>query len=157
MEKKYDPLGDFLQSSENTTEILTFQEIEEILGSTLPKTANKPAFWTNGVTAPLVHQKAWIDAGWKVKNPTEASRTGKVTFYRPSPPRISLRQILAYFDCPYMPRDESRLKNAYEKMIQQYDPSKLKNLEMAQELIELAEKRTKEINDMYEKAESYFI
>jgi hypothetical protein len=46
--------------------------------------------------------------------------------------------------------------SACEKMISQYDPSKVKDMDTAQELIEPAKPKTKEREEMYAKAPSYF-
>ena len=150
---KYDPLKEYLENSKNTTEVLTFQEIEGIIEDLLPEAAyvNVP-WWANGNQT---QQRAWREAGWKVASPTDAVESRKVTFHKKS---ILLREIFIYFNCPlpYNVHNKNKLEDAYEKMIKQYDPSKLKDMDMAQELIKLAEAKTKEINDMYERALAYF-
>jgi hypothetical protein len=157
---KYRPLNKFFHNSKNNEEILTFKEIEEILGVTLPAASKKPAFWS-GINSSLPHHRAWIEAGWKVIHPTNACKTGRVTFQKllkhslHGPPLGTLSQLFDYFKCPYPPYDRNQLIDAYEKMLKQYAPSKLKDMEMGQELIDLAEKKTKEIIEMYIKVESY--
>jgi hypothetical protein len=120
---KYDPLKEFLQNSNKTTMVLTFQEIEHILKDSLPPSAsNHSAWWSNDITH-HVHARAWLEAGWLVESPTEAIRTHIVTFskityekehektyerekpyeYRQS--FITPQDICAYFSCPY-PCDE---------------------------------------------------
>jgi hypothetical protein len=64
---KYQPLQDFLENSRNRTEVLTFAELETILGFPLPDSASthRP-WWANGGGHPQA--KAWLDAGWKVES-----------------------------------------------------------------------------------------
>jgi hypothetical protein len=64
---KYAPLQAFLQSSPNSREMLTFSQVEQILGFPLPASASayRP-WWGNDITR--VHAKAWLDAGWKVES-----------------------------------------------------------------------------------------
>jgi hypothetical protein len=62
---KYYPLGQYLQNSKKSTELLTFSEITKILGSPLPCSAlTYRQWWEND----KIHSqsKAWINAGWKV-------------------------------------------------------------------------------------------
>jgi hypothetical protein len=154
---KYDPLRDYLAGSKEPELILTFEEIEEILKFKLPETAwQNSSFWSNCYTLSRVHAVAWLDAGWKVKHSTDAVRNQKVEFYKVKSANtsINIRQIFTYLNCPFS-CEETQLKKAYEKMCKQYNVSILKDMGMGQELIELAEKKTKEINDMYEKALSY--
>ena len=150
---KYRPLKDYLEGSEKTTEVLSFEEIEDILGSLLPEAAHVyQAWWAPGTHT---QQKAWTEPGWRVACPKDAIKSHEVTFHKKS---ILLREIFIYFNCPlpYNVHNKNKLEDAYEKMIKQYDPSKLKDMDMAQELIKLAEAKTKEINDMYERALAYF-
>lgn len=67
---KYDPLHEYLNKiPSGTGEIeLTFDEIDEILGLTLPKSAHKYRVWWANPTSPKQHPYAqsWLLAGWKV-------------------------------------------------------------------------------------------
>jgi hypothetical protein len=174
---KYEPLKEFLQNSNKTTIVLTFQEIEHILKDSLPPSAsNHNAWWANDTTQ-HPHAKAWLEAGWLVESPTEAVHTHKVAFFKKTnenrhekthgqeksrkdngrtsgqeKPHNTPQEIFAYFNCPF-PCDEKQLKNAYWEMIRQYHPDKVNR--MGPEIKKLAEEKTKEINDMYEKALSY--
>jgi hypothetical protein len=154
---KYQPLKDFLQNTYKTTVVLTFQEIEEIIGNSLPDSASIHSAWWANDTTHHVHAKAWLEAGWLVESPAEAIRTHKVTFSRiiewentfeHSQSYTTLQEICAYFNCPY-PCDEQEVKNAYWKMIMSNHPDKVNN--MGEEIKKHAEEKTKEINDMYEK------
>jgi curved DNA-binding protein CbpA len=157
---KYEPLKYFLQNSNKATVVLTFQEIEGILGFPLCHSAfNHSAWWANDATH-HVHARAWLEAGWMVESPTEAVRKHIVTFSKTTYEREkpceyrqsfnTLQDICAYFSCPY-PCDEKQLKTAYWKMIGKYHPDKVNG--MGPEIIEQAEAKTKEINIMYEKYE----
>ena len=44
---------------------MTFPELEEILGETLPDTARFPSWWRNDPRK--MHSRAWLTAGWEVK------------------------------------------------------------------------------------------
>lgn len=66
---KYLPLANYLRSLRCNEAELTFQQIESIIESSLPKSAKKhPAFWANSRTKDS-HKWAhhWIEAGWQVK------------------------------------------------------------------------------------------
>jgi len=63
--KKYRPLGDYLVKQYNVSASLTFQEIEKILGFTLPPSAyNHRAWWANNPSHPQAG--SWLNVGWKV-------------------------------------------------------------------------------------------
>jgi hypothetical protein len=67
---KYDPLRIFLENA--TTGVsemtLTFQQVEIILGFTLPPSARRHrAWWANpGTPHDHPYAQAWLAAGWKV-------------------------------------------------------------------------------------------
>ena len=63
---KYQLLRDFLENSKNGTEVLTFAELERILGFPLPDSASthRP-WWANGGHS---QAKAWLDARWIVES-----------------------------------------------------------------------------------------
>ncbi|MFP7442927.1 hypothetical protein SFC50_04410 [Bacillus infantis] len=63
-ESKYDPLHQFLRINNSTRIILTFSEIETVLGFTLPMSAYKYAAWWDGASQ---HTQAysWTEAGYK--------------------------------------------------------------------------------------------
>jgi DnaJ like chaperone protein len=152
---KYDPLRDYLAECDGPKLVLTFEEIEDILKFKLPETAwQNSSFWSNCYTLSRVHAVAWIEAGWRVRHGTDAVRSQEVEFYKVESVNksINIRQIFNYLNCPF-PCDENELKEAYLEMITQYHPDKVNT--MGPEIKELAEKKTKEINAMYEKALSY--
>ena len=65
---KHSPLGDFLKAWPDREVTLTFEEIEEIIGSRLPPSAYaKRGFWTNS-TNEYVRPSGpgWVSVGWHV-------------------------------------------------------------------------------------------
>lgn len=64
---KYEPLYKYLGSQSLQQFVLTFAEIEDIIGDQLPGSANRPQWWEN-VTDPNtshVQCKAWRAAGYR--------------------------------------------------------------------------------------------
>ena len=79
---KYFPLFQYLQSHHKKTITLTFEKIEGILKTSLPKSAmTGKAFWSNRTSGGL-QARAWMDAGYQVEKVDIRSR--KVTFGKPS-------------------------------------------------------------------------
>jgi len=63
--QKYRPLGDYLVKQCEVSVSLTFQEIEKILGFSLPPSAyNHRAWWANSLSHPQAG--SWLNVGWKV-------------------------------------------------------------------------------------------
>jgi hypothetical protein len=62
---KYDPLRDYLRKQSLQQIILTFREIEEIIGASLPVSAKLPQWWENVAAMETTHVqcKAWRAAG----------------------------------------------------------------------------------------------
>ena len=76
---KYAPLGGHLDGVDGSTTTLTFDEIEELLGTSLPLSARKHrAWWANSAT----HSQAriWIERGWLID--TADLDTETITFKR---------------------------------------------------------------------------
>jgi hypothetical protein len=64
-ENKYDPLRDFLKKEKRTDFILTFEEIEDILGFDLPRSAQRAEWWDNDtVEHPKLQRQAIRDGGY---------------------------------------------------------------------------------------------
>jgi hypothetical protein len=80
---KYFLLGQYLQKSGKSSEVLTYTEINKILGDYLPPAASGyREWWANTVNKSHVQAKSWMDAGWCVG----CVRLGQdVTFERNSP------------------------------------------------------------------------
>lgn len=63
MKYKYDPLYRYLNTARIT---LTYKEIEEMLGESLPKSAYEHSEWWDNNTGSRSQNRAWLDAGWRV-------------------------------------------------------------------------------------------
>ena len=77
---KYDPLRQHLSELPDIEWTPSFSEIELILGSSLPASATQHRTWWANSGGLLVHQEAWLTAGWRVES-VEISRR-QVTFRR---------------------------------------------------------------------------
>ena len=82
---KYDPLQDYMIKCGSDEVILSFADIESILGRTRPLSASKyDAWWANVGDNPFTqhsHAKSWHSAGYKA----QVNRSAKtVRFYRES-------------------------------------------------------------------------
>jgi|GEM_PF-1498642 len=64
---KYEPLREHLARLEEVVWAAKLNEVEEILGSSLPKSAREHRTWWANSGGSLVHQNAWLDAGWRVE------------------------------------------------------------------------------------------
>jgi len=67
MASKYDPLRLHLAGLSDLEWSPTFRDIEGILGSKLPASAGEHRTWWANHGGQMVHQNAWIDAGWRVE------------------------------------------------------------------------------------------
>ena len=80
---RYNALKHFLSSKSENNWTISFQEIESILGSRLPKSAYQySAWWANNVSETTRHCRSWLDAGWQATNVNLTDR--QVTFVRGS-------------------------------------------------------------------------
>ena len=63
---KYDPLRRHLRRAKNGEVVLSFAEIERIIGGMLPNSAMQPQWWGNSREPDQRHvqQAAWRDAGY---------------------------------------------------------------------------------------------
>jgi DNA-binding transcriptional regulator YiaG len=78
---KYYPLHKHLQACRESSIILSFQEIEKILGGSLPMSArSSKAYWSNRSKGAL-QAKAWMNAGYHVIKVDFNSQ--QVTFEKP--------------------------------------------------------------------------
>ena len=77
---KYAPLLQFLQRQTAEQIILTYAEVESILGFKLPKSAYTYTMWWNSKGHP--HCQAWLQAGYDVADVGETLRTQIITFDR---------------------------------------------------------------------------
>ncbi|WP_417688478.1 hypothetical protein [Roseibium sp.] len=64
---KYDPLREHLAHLDDVVWAAKLVDLEAILGSDLPKSAREHRTWWANSGGSLVHQNAWLDAGWRVE------------------------------------------------------------------------------------------
>lgn len=64
---KYEPLREHLARLEDVVWAAKLDEVENILGTNLPKSAREHRTWWANSGGSLVHQNAWLDAGWRVE------------------------------------------------------------------------------------------
>jgi hypothetical protein len=63
---KYDPLKRFLAASGAKEVPLTFAEIEQILGTSLPESRQYPAWWSNNPSNNTM-TRVWLAAGYRTE------------------------------------------------------------------------------------------
>ena len=76
---KYDQFTEFLTQSDRDSIQMTFEEIEAVLGFSLPKSKLYPAWWSNNPSNNTM-TNAWIAAGYKTQDVNITS--GTLTFVR---------------------------------------------------------------------------
>lgn len=63
---KYDPLGRFLEAGKGCELQMTFKNVEEVVGFTLPRSARKHrAWWANPNDRSHPHAQGWMRHGFK--------------------------------------------------------------------------------------------
>ncbi len=79
---RYAPLADWLQSQpgRNDNMPLTFNQIEEIIGSDLPPSAREHRAWWANDSVGHTHSQLWLDAGWRTTYVNLSE--GRITFSR---------------------------------------------------------------------------
>ncbi|MEX2035136.1 MAG: hypothetical protein WEA28_08085 [Xanthobacteraceae bacterium] len=76
---KYDPLRDYLQGQNKPDFILTFEEIEAILGFALPRSAHRAEWWDDDTPEhPRLQREAVRDAGYDARR----QPNGKTVLFR---------------------------------------------------------------------------
>lgn len=63
---KYEPLYKFLKSESSNRIVMTFLEVEDVLGFSLPASASKYLAWWDG-SSQHTQAYAWSEAGFKAK------------------------------------------------------------------------------------------
>ena len=67
MLRKYQALQMHLKRRNGRPEMLTFEDIEQIIGKALPQSATKHrAFWANDNEGYHSHARSWMGAGYRV-------------------------------------------------------------------------------------------
>jgi hypothetical protein len=83
---KYSPLHDYLKAQKVDRVDLSFSGIEQIIGSSLPRSARAhAAFWANDDAGSHLWAMQWMAAGWKVESYSFSSE--RVVFTRVGVPR----------------------------------------------------------------------
>ena len=73
---KYDPLQDYLLGLKGNQWRASFDQIEEMLGFPLPRSALEyQAWWANERSEKRDHKRAWLAAGWRTANLNLTGRT----------------------------------------------------------------------------------
>jgi hypothetical protein len=64
---KYDPLGKHLRRKGGADVVMTFEDVERVIGAMLPKSASLSAWWANERSPETRHVqcRAWFDAGYE--------------------------------------------------------------------------------------------
>ena len=79
---KYDPLRDYLKQQKMADFILSFEEIEDILGFALPRAAHRAEWWDDDSPHhPKLQRQAVRDGGYSTRRLPEG---GKVRFLKTS-------------------------------------------------------------------------
>ena len=79
--RKYDPLTRYLAGLTADEVTLTFAEIEQLVGTPLPRTAWGPAFWSNSREG-VFRVRPWVRVGWRVARAQLRGAAPAVTFER---------------------------------------------------------------------------
>ena len=80
---KYAPLTAWLKAQKQDSLTLSFEALEGILQSNLPKSAHTlPNWWSNERSGTHPQARGWLDAGYEVQSATDALRSKQVTFRR---------------------------------------------------------------------------
>ncbi len=81
---KYAPLESYLLLADQKQDeiVLSFAQIEAIIGANLPPDAYNPSgtWWRNTNDAKRPQAKAWLNAGWKIAGSNQAGK--QVRFVR---------------------------------------------------------------------------
>lgn len=87
---KYHPLYIYLRQSGQEQIVLSFAEIEAILGEQLPASARIHRPWWSNRSRPIAQSAAWMEAGYHVDSVDLAAQ--QVTFRRPGRPYVVPRR-----------------------------------------------------------------
>jgi hypothetical protein len=74
-ENKYAPLRDFLKQQKQVDLVLTFEQIEEILGFSLPRSAKRAEWWDDDTPEhPRLQRQAIREAGYDSRRTSEGDK-----------------------------------------------------------------------------------
>jgi hypothetical protein len=75
MENKYGPLRDFLKNEKRADFVLTFDEIEDILGFALPRSAQRAEWWDDDTPEhPRLQRQAVRDGGYEARRTPDGTK-----------------------------------------------------------------------------------
>lgn len=78
---KYEPLGNYLRAQKSNRVTLSFRDVTDIIGDTLPASATAHVeWWANDTNGQHVQANEWLNAGWKTDSISLADE--RVTFVR---------------------------------------------------------------------------
>jgi hypothetical protein len=84
-DNNYEPLRDHLKAQARAEVILTFEEIENILGFALPRSAYRAEWWGDDTPEhPRLQRQAIRDGGYDAQRMPDGQ---SVRFSKPAPPR----------------------------------------------------------------------
>lgn len=90
---KYDPLKHYLEAAREAVVPLSFEQIEQILGASLPASARKHAAWWSNNSTNHVNAEAWLAAGYRAERiDLEA---GRLSFRRAAAPALGMEEATA--------------------------------------------------------------
>lgn len=88
MASMYDALADYLRQQLSSTHTMSFNQIEDVIGEALPRSAReRQEWWGNERSRNSRHSQAkdgWLTAGWEVDRGGVDLARGTVTFRRVS-------------------------------------------------------------------------
>lgn len=83
--RKYLPLEAWFHNQPTTEIELSFDQVEAILGSALPKSATRlQTWWTNVEPKIQSHRTAWLNNGWRVTEFDQQARWVKFAREQPT-------------------------------------------------------------------------
>ena len=118
---KYAPLKHFLESQSGSRAVLSFDQVERVLGFALPPSARKHQPWWANTGGSHVHAAAWLDAGWRTSQVEMANerlvfvREGATTTPMAAPARSGVEESSAPFIL-----DKSALTPAAVRLLEDY-------------------------------------
>ncbi|WP_264989220.1 GNAT family N-acetyltransferase [Lysinibacillus piscis] len=126
MDKKYIPLASYFEVATQPEITLSFEELENIIGQTLPNAAYLNRSWWKKTKPPLSHFLAWTQAGYAVIDVTLST---SVTFARTEAKPIEITEVnnqnntntTAYIIRPAEASDARALIHLQEEIFQQTD------------------------------------
>lgn len=93
---KYGPLKHFLEEQGGATVPMTFEEIEAVIGASLPNSKRYPAWWSNNPWNNTMTQ-VWLDAGFMTE---QVDIEGQKLVFRRAAPGEGVAEVSPPFEGP---------------------------------------------------------